>query len=781
MTSLTLPSRPRVLQPGLAGLETGTERYVVKGGGSMVFSIEAGDQVSLSLFEGGQDVEVVAFDYRGRNALGSLGLKAKAAPKGLQQILSTDSEDAQKVLAGLARRGLELGKAKGAELFGADAVAGAAHTMTAAADLFLIIAAPGEPMLPWNQTPPTDVLVLIHRALILPRGKARLPEPLAEPRIDLVIPIASVREFEVHEGEYIQVIDVAGRQCSDFLAFNRRALDKKRLLGLDLVTTRTFNASAYPKPGLHGKFFDQDHNALVEVVQDTVGRHDTFNLACTARYYEDMGYFGHVNCSDNFSEVLGPRGIERFKGWPAINFFYNTNVNQHNQIWSDEPWSRPGDYVMMRALTDLVCGASSCPDDIDPANGWHLSDIHVRVYPKTAIFKRAIGYRMTPDAPVQLTKESGFHPRTAALTRNFSEYRGYWSPTCFVKDGPIAEYWACRERAAIMDLSPLRKLEVMGPDAESLMQTVLTRDVRKLAVGQVVYSALCYDHGGMMDDGTLFRMSDTNFRWIGGSDDSALWIKEKAAERGLNVIIKSATDQIHNVAVQGPKSRDILGSLIWTPAGRPSIEELGWFRMTVGRIKDYQGIPVMVSRTGYTGELGFEVFCHPKDAPAVWDAIMDAGAPHGIAPFGFSALDMVRIEAGLVFAGYEFDATTDPFEAGIGFTVPSKKSDDYIGKAVLDARRAHPRRQLAGLELSGNEPAGHGDPVFVGRAQVGVVTSGMRSPVLKKTIALARLESQHAGPGTQVEVGKLDGRQKRLPAKVVPFPFYNPDKSRVRA
>ena len=189
----------------------------------------------------------------------------------------------------------------------------------------------------------------------------------------------------------------------------------------------------------------------------------------------------------------------------------------------------------------------------------------------------------------------------------------------------------------------------------------------------------------------------------------------------------------------------------------------------------------MVSRTGYTGELGFEVFCHPKDAPAVWDAIMAAGAPHGLTPLGFDALDMLRIEAGLVFGGHDFDTTTDPFEAGIGFAVPAKKEDDYVGKAALERRRATPARTLVGLEIAGREVPSHGDPVMRGRAEVGVITSATRSPILDKTIALARVDVSVAALGTALEIGRLDGRLKRFEASVVRFPFYDPDKSRVRA
>ena len=334
----------------------------------------------------------------------------------------------------------------------------------------------------------------------------------------------------------------------------------------------------------------------------------------------------------------------------------------------------------------------------------------------------------------------------------------------------------------MMDLSPLRKFEVLGPDAETLLQTVLTRNIRRLSVGQVVYSAMCYPHGGMIDDGTALRLGPDNFRWIGGDDYSGIWLREQAQALGLKALVKSSTEQIHNVAVQGPKSREILNGIIWTPPAQTSVDELEWFRFTIGRLGDMHGRPVMISRTGYTGELGYEIFCHPDDACEVWDAVWQAGEPYGLLPLGLDALDMVRIEAGLVFAGYEFCDQTDPFEAGIGFTVPLKsKEDDFIGREALEQRKANPQRQLVGLELSGNEAAAHGDCVRVGRAQVGVITSAIRSPILKKNIALCRIDTLHAGLGTEVEVGKLDGQQKRIPALVVPFPFYDPKKERVRA
>ncbi len=431
----------------------------------------------------------------------------------------------------------------------------------------------------------------------------------------------------------------------------------------------------------------------------------------------------------------------------------------------DEPWSRPGDYVLLKAMNDLVCASSSCPDDIDPANGWQITPIHVRVYAPDNTFSVAIAHRVTADADPVLTRETTFHPRTSELTKSFVEYRGFWLPHCFDNEGAIAEYWACREKVAIMDLSPLRKWEVLGPDAEALIQRAITRDARRLSVGQVTYTAVCNETGGMIDDATVYRLGEDNFRFVGGDEYDGVWLKELADRHELKVWVKPSTTELHNVAVQGPESRELLKKIVWTPPTQTSLEDLKWFRFTVGRIGTYDGIPIVVSRTGYTGELGYEVWCHPSDGPAVWDAIWSAGEEHGLTPLGLEALDILRIESGLIFAGYEFDDQVDPFEAGIGFAVDLKTDDDFVGRAALEERHAHPQRVLVGLELEGNETAGHGDEVYVGRQRVGVVTSGTRSPILKKNIALARVAVQVAELGTALEVGKLDGLQKRIPRR----------------
>jgi aminomethyltransferase len=293
---------------------------------------------------------------------------------------------------------------------------------------------------------------------------------------------------------------------------------------------------------------------------------------------------------------------------------------------------------------------------------------------------------------------------------------------------------------------------------------------------------MCYENGGMVDDGTVFRLGQNNFRWIGGDDYSGIWLREQAEKAGYKAWVRSSTDQLHTIAVQGPNSRELLKEIIWTSPAQPAIGELEWFRFAVGRIGGFEGPPVVVSRTGYTGELGYEIFCHPKDAVAVFDAVWETGQKYGISPMGLEALEMVRVEAGLIFANYEFDSETDPFEAGIGFTVPLKsKADDFIGKEALAGRKEHPRRKLVGLEIESNEAVGHGDCVHIGRAQVGVVTSGMRSPILGKNIALARLDAMHSAIGTEVEIGKLDGLQKRLPARIVKFAHYDPEKARPRS
>jgi aminomethyltransferase len=777
------PPRPsRILTPQGFSRHHGQERHVIPGGGATLLQLMTGDRLTLVNDEGGQPAELVAAALDGRIDTAILGQTANSTAEGLKAMLALGDaagEGLARLRRGLMQRHIDLGKAGGLRLFGPETPTGARAELTALDDGWLVVAAPGLPMTPETQDTATPLTLLIQRAKPRMVGNFDLPDPLADPILDLRVKSATAESYFVKAGDYIQILDVDGRQCTDFQCFDARKLDKGIQHALDVTTSRTLMGHAYSMPGLHSKYFDQDWVPLVEVVQDTVGRHDAFAMACASKYYDDIGYPGHVNCSDNFNKALAQHGVDPRPGWMAVNLFFNTNIDSHGVLISDEPWSRPGDYVLFRALTDIVCVNSACPDDTSPANGWYLSDIHVRTYSGAEKFSRSIAYRPTPDSEPKMTKETAFHDRISQKTRNVVEYKGYWLPQAYSSNGALEEYWACRQAAVVLDLSPLRKFEVTGPDAEALMNWVLTRDMKKLSQGQVVYSAMCYDHGGMIDDGTAFRLGRDQFRWIGGDDYGGVWIREQAEKLGLNAMVRSSTDQLHNLAVQGPNSREIIRRMIWTAPHQPTVEELGWFRFTIGRVGGPTGAPVVVSRTGYTGELGFEIFCHPKDGSAVYDAVWANGEDLGLRPMGLAALDMVRIEAGLIFAGYDFSDQTDPFEAGIGFTVPLKsKTDDFIGREALIRRKEHPSRKFVGLEIDANVDVGHGDCLHIGRAQVGEVTSSVRSPLLGKNIALARVDVAHAAVGTALEVGKLDGQQKRLPAVIVPLSHYDPKKTR---
>lgn len=779
--TIDMSSIVRVREPGLGQDWFGQERYVVQSCAVVAVALMPEDRLEIQDPEGRQPVHLFAFNSAGENVTSALGVNLNTSAQTIQRMLDSTSAGAAKIRSRLTSFAVDLDVNDAAEVLSGETEAGASITITSEAEMICLICAPGEPMPVDSGNPPTDVVAFITRANPGIQIEQDLPDPLADEQQSIRIDAATAQSYEVKAGEYIQILDVDGRQCSDFQCFSKEALDRGKTRNLSATTTRSLMGNAYPGPGLYSKFYDIDFNPLVEVIQDTCGRHDSFGVACTSKYYDEAGYPGHVNCSENFNYALADYPIEPRKGWQAMNLFFNTFFDDAYTFTFDDPWSRPGDYVLMQALTDLVCVSSSCPCDIDAANGWVPTDIHVRTYSESNLFKRAIAFRKTTDAEPKMTQETGFHSRTSQLTRNFTEYNGFWLANSFTNHGATAEYWACREGVIVTDLSPLRKYEVTGPDAEILMQTCVTRDVRKLADGHVVYTAMCYESGGMIDDGTVFRLGKDNFRWIGGNDTSGLWLREQAANLKLRAWVKDSTSQLHNLQVQGPKSLDVLKKCIWTRPDQASVDELQWFRFSIARIGGADGVPIICSRTGYSGEQGYEIFCHPRDAEAVWDAVWEAGQEFNISPLGLEALDMLRIEAGLIFAGYEFCDQTDPFEAGIGFTVPLKsKQDDFIGRDELVKRKENPQEKLVGLELSGEEATGNGEGVFIGREQIGTVTSAVISPILRKNIALCKMKMLHTEPGTQVEIGKLDGHQKRIPAQVVVFPHFDPKKERAR-
>ena len=772
-----------IKEPGLNALPLGVERYIVNGGGLTGLQIFPEDEIEIINNEGNQICEISIFNKEGKSEPAILNLKESKDSSEIKKILSKKDEDSLIAAYQLKKRNLDIAKAKSSIVFDKDTSPGEKIKLNTKEKCYCIFSAPGPEMRIHEQNPPTDLTIFVKRAKITKdKEHSIIPDPMFDPLSETNIDRQTAISFQVKEGDFIQVISPTGRQCSDFVAFDTAKLDKRIEKGLDWQTTRTFMGNTFPGPGLFSKFYDTDHEPLVEVIRDTVGRHDTFNLACTSKYYEDSGYFGHPNCSDNLNDCMEKFGVQKKRGWHAINLFFNTSAGGLNSVLSDESFARPGDYVMFRALKDLTCGTTACPSDIDPCNSWNPTDIFVRTYDRNKEFTKSFAFRMKTDSETKLTRNTGFHERTSKLTRNFVDARGFWLPNDYTKHGIINEHTACREKAVVIDLSSLRKFEILGPDAEELMNYILTRNIKKLSVGQVVYSSMCYENGFMFDDGTLLKMSDNGFRWICGDEYAGEWLKEQAKKKNYKVLIKNSTDQINNISLQGPNSRKILEKFIFTPPTQPSVSELQWFRFTICRVEELNGIPLMVSRTGYTGELGYEIWCHPSDAPKVWDKVMEAGKNEGLITAGFGALDLLRIEAGLILFGNEFDGQVDPFEAGVGFTVPLKtKTDDFVGRDELIKRKENPQKKLVGLELIGKEKANHGDCVHIGRSQVGVITSGCISPTLNKNIALCRMDIVHSEIGKDVEVGKIDGHQKRIPAKIVGFPHYDPQKLRVKS
>ncbi|MEL6776932.1 MAG: DUF1989 domain-containing protein [Cyanobacteria bacterium J06597_16] len=605
---------------------------------------------------------------------------------------------------------------------------------------------------------------------------AALGNVVAEYRIEP----GSARAYTVKKGQYVQIIDVAGSQCSDFLAFTDRDCEQTdRTQTLDSTVTRTLNGTASPKAGLHGKYFSQTMQPMVEVIQDTCDRHDSFLLACTARYYEDAGYPGHPSCSDNFNAVLAPYGIPPRAGWPAINFFFNTQIDCTGSVVSAEAWSRPGDYVLLKAHQDLLCASSACPDDIDPANGWQPTPIHVRIYDAGQPFKPAIGRRLAADLPLRLTQESAFTPSIRRLTDDLSDYNSFWVPNSFAHQGDQAEYWALRQRAALMDLSALRKFEVQGAEAFLLLQHAFSRNVEKITPGRCAYGCLLSPHGGIIDDGIVFCFSPTHYRYVGNCDTDGDWLSKIAQQQNWRVTIEDISESVHNLALQGPKSYSILRRLLVSPH---VLDDLQYFdHRAVEIVGNSQNIPILLSRTGYTGELGYELFVHPFYGEQLWDVLIKMGKPKGLLPLGMQALDRARIEAGLLASGYEFDDLISPFQAGIGWTVAMKKPS-FIGKAALDAIRKHPPKVAVGLVLDGNEVATHGQSVYAKgeRWRIGQITSATFSPILGRSIAMAQIVPEYAQAKTQVEVGLLDGVKRRAIATVGPLAAFDPTKRRAR-
>ena len=383
------------------------------------------------------------------------------------------------------------------------------------------------------------------------------------------------------------------------------------------------------------------------------------------------------------------------------------------------------------------------------------------------------------------------HPRTFALCEslNFREWSGYYAVSAY-ESHHEHEYNAIRNAAALIDVSPLFKYMISGPDAARLVNRLITRDVLKMAVGQVFYTPWCDEHGSVIDDGTVSRLDEQLFRWT-AADPSLRWFRQNAA--GLRVSVEDVSEEIAALALQGPTSARVLRAASDVNLGR-----LNYFRVASGTIG---GVPVDISRTGYTGNLGYEVWMPAGDAVRVWDVLMELGRPHDIKPVGMLALDVARVEAGLLLIDVDFFSSKKalieaqkytPYEMGLGRLVSLTKGR-FIGQQALRAEyQRGPARQVVGLELDwtgveaiydklglpptvGATASRTAVPVFRGGRQVGRATTTTWSPVLKKMIALATVDQPHFAAGTVLEIEvTVEAVRHRARATVVPMPFFNP-------
>ena len=383
------------------------------------------------------------------------------------------------------------------------------------------------------------------------------------------------------------------------------------------------------------------------------------------------------------------------------------------------------------------------------------------------------------------------HERTLALCEslNYREWSGYYAVSAY-EGHHEHEYNAIRNAAALIDVSPLFKYMVTGRDASRLVDRLITRDVAKMAVGQVFYTPWCDEHGKVIDDGTVSRLGEQAFRWT-AADPSLRWFRQNAL--GMDVTIDDISEEVAALALQGPTSARLLRTI-----AQADIDRLKYFRVTSGTIA---GVKVDISRTGYTGDLGYEIWMAAGDAVRVWDALMAGGKAFDIKPAGMLALDVARVEAGLLLIEVDFfsskkamipSQTYSPYEMGLHRLVNLDKGR-FIGQQALreEQRRGHPR-QVVGLEMEwtdveaiheqlGLAPAVAATasriavPVYRSGRQVGKATTTTWSPVLKKMIALATLDRPHYATGTRLEMEvTVEAVRHRVGATVVQTPFFNP-------
>jgi aminomethyltransferase len=390
-----------------------------------------------------------------------------------------------------------------------------------------------------------------------------------------------------------------------------------------------------------------------------------------------------------------------------------------------------------------------------------------------------------------------FHERTKALCTSYRwrAWAGYHSvlsyDICHER-----EYHAVRQAAALFDATPLFKYDVTGPDAGRFLARIMTRNIARLPIGRVLYLSWCDDHGKILDDGTCARLGPRHYR-VTSAGPTYYWFQRNAA--GFRVAIEDTSGRIASLALQGPLSRDILGQITDV-----DLEKLRFFGVTEA---SFDGMSGHLTRTGYTGDLGYELWVDNADALKLWDAVMAAGKPHGIEPMGLDALDVCRIEAGFVMADVDYipantalieTQKSTPFELGLGWTVKLKnRVPRFIGQEALEREaRAGSKWAFVGLDIEWDATERLFDsfglppglpatawrdpiPVFDGKRQVGRATSGAWSPILKKNLALATVEAAFAEPGTVLGIEMtVEWERRKVPATVTETPFYNPPRKR---
>jgi aminomethyltransferase len=403
-----------------------------------------------------------------------------------------------------------------------------------------------------------------------------------------------------------------------------------------------------------------------------------------------------------------------------------------------------------------------------------------------------------------MLKTTPFHSRTSPLVRaqTWRRWAGHQVASAY-EPLPDHEYAAVRNAAALFDVSPLHKYLIAGKDAERLLDRMVTRDVTKCEVGQVLYTPWCDARGKVIDDGTISRLTERTFR-LTSAEPNLRWLSMNAV--GLEVTIDDVSERTAALALQGPLSRDVLQQLC--PGEVVSLRYLRLMQTSV------RGIPVTVSRTGYTGDLGYELWVDAEHAVPLWDALIEAGTPYGITPAGIWALDIARIEAGLIMLDVDYfsshhalieDQKSSPFEINLAWTV-SKNKGPYNGRAALTAERARkPAWAFVGLEVDWDTlEAIHAErglpprlpsvawrtsqPIYLAGGsplnqesgeQVGYATSGCWSPLLKKYIALAHIRAPDYEPGNRLEIEiTVEHRRKRADARVTTLPFFDPPRKR---